>query len=201
LSGSANEPEYLELTLASFVERVSAAEPAPAGGSVAAIVVALAAGLCVMSARLSTRQLPDAPDLAVRAEQLRDRAAALSQADAGVYGLVVSALREPDEPDPDGRRRGIAAALSRAADVPLEVAELGASVALLAARIAESGNQNLAGDAVTAALLAESGVRAAGALVSINLKDCEDDTRRDRAAELVEAAAASSARARLSIGF
>jgi len=196
LSGSADAPAYLEVGLGSFLELVSAAEPAPGGGSAAAVAVGLAAGLCVMAARLSTRQLPDAPDLALAAARLRDRASALCQADAEAYGLVVSASHEPCGPDPEGRRRRIAAALLVATDVPLQVVETGAGVAGLAARIAEYGNPNLLGDAVTAALLAESGARAAAALALINLKGLQDDDRRNRIAKLIEEAADSASIAR-----
>jgi formiminotetrahydrofolate cyclodeaminase len=195
LSGSADRPAYLEVTLESFLELVSAAEPAPGAGSAAAIAVGLAAGLCVMSARLSTRQLADAPELAIAAARLRDRAAALCQVDADTYGLFVSVSRESSEPDPTEHRRRLAAALSRATDVPLEVVETGAAVVALAARIAERGNPRLLGDAVTAALLAEAGARAAAALVLINLEGLDGDTRRGRVADLIEESAENLARA------
>jgi type II secretory pathway pseudopilin PulG len=45
-------------------------------------------------------------------------------------------------------------------------------------------------------LLAESGARAAAALVLINLKGLQDDDRRNRVAKLVEEAAESAGRAR-----
>jgi formiminotetrahydrofolate cyclodeaminase len=83
-----------------------------------------------------------------------------------------------------------------ATDVPLQVVETGAGVAGLAARIAEYGNPNLLGDAVTAALLAESGARAAAALALINLKGLQDDDRRNRVAKLIEEAADSASIAR-----
>ncbi|MGA2803251.1 MAG: cyclodeaminase/cyclohydrolase family protein [Acidimicrobiales bacterium] len=196
MSDSAEHPAYLDVALGSFLELVSAAEPAPGGGSAAAIAVGLAAGLCVMSARLSTRQLPDAPDLAIAAGRLRDRAAALCQADADAYELIVSVSREPSGPDPSERGRRVAAALSRATDVPLEVVETGAAVVALAARIAEHGNPHLLGDAVTAALLAEAGTRAAAALVLINLEGLGDDTRWEQVAQLIEKSAEDVARAR-----
>ena len=199
MSGSAEHPAYLEVALGSFLELVSAAEPAPGAGSAAAIAVGLAAGLCVMSARLSARQLPDAPDLAITAERLRDRAAALCQADADAYGLLVSVSRDRSGSDPARRGRRVAAALSKATDVPLEVAEAGAAVVALAARIAERGNPRLLGDAVTAALLAEAGTGAAAALVLINLEGLGDDTRRQRVAELIEKSTADVARARRTV--
>ena len=194
MSGSASEGDYLELTLGDFLSAVSAAEPAPAGGSVAAAAVAFAASLCVMAARLSTSQIEDASELAVGAERFRDRAASLCQADATAYGLVIEASRLPREPDPADRERRIAAALSVATDVPLEVVQIASRVAELAARLAEEGNPNLCGDAVTAALLAESGARAAGALVLINLRGADDDDRSAQVEVLLEEVAESAGR-------
>ncbi len=195
MSASASEPTYLEQSLGSFIELVSAAEPAPAGGSVAAAAISLAAGLCVMAARLSSKQIADAPDLALTAEDLRDRAAALCQADAEAYSLVVRATRRPSEPDPERRRLEISSALSAATEVPMQLVEIAARVSALAARIAEDGNPNLLGDAVTAALLAEAGGRAAAALVRINLEGLGTDTRRSRAALLLDEARESTERA------
>ena len=149
-----------------------------------------------MATRLSAAQLPDAADLAARAEGLRDRAAGLTQADAVAYGLVISALRLPPEPDLEQRRRRVATALYRAAEVPAELAEIGADVAGIALRIAEEGNQNLLGDAVTAGLLAEAGARAAGALVAINLKQMPGDDLHRRAVEAVARSAECAGRVR-----
>jgi len=189
------------LSLGEFLGRVSAAEPAPGGGSVAAVAVGLAAGLCVMAARLSTRQLPDAQGLAETAAGLREQALALSQADAASYAAVVSAWRLPREPEPGERLRRIAAALSEAAEVPTDLTETAAAVAGVAARIAEDGNPNLLGDAVTAALLAEAGAQAASALVLINLKGSPDDVRRARAALAAEKASESARRAERARGL
>jgi methenyltetrahydrofolate cyclohydrolase len=91
-----------------------------------------------------------------------------------------------------GRQQAVADALSAAADVPLAVAETASQVARLAARLAEQGNPNLRGDAVTAALLAEAGARAAAALVEINLAGMPGDARLARAADLVRDAAQSA---------
>lgn len=192
MSDSAKVPSYLELSLGRFLGAVSAAEPAPGGGSVAAAAVAMAASLCVMAARLSVTQLDDAAELASAAERLRDRAAALCEADAAAYSMVIEALRLPHEPDPDERSRRVAVALSVASDVPLEVVQIGVKVAALAARLAAGGNPNLLGDAVTAALLAESGARAAGALVVLNLGESSDDDRIAQVAVLLEEGAEAS---------
>jgi formiminotetrahydrofolate cyclodeaminase len=61
-------------------------------------------------------------------------------------------------------------ALLGAAMIPLEIAAIGARAAQMAARVAEAGNPNLRGDAVTGALLAAASARSAGCLVDINVR-------------------------------
>ena len=159
----------------------------------AAVAVALAAGLAGMAARLSTDQLADADELANRADASRQRVAPLARADAESYGGVLDAYREPD---PETRTERIREALSGAADVPLTVAEIGNEVAGIAARLAGEGNPNLEGDAMTAVLLAGAGVRATAALVEINLTSANvEDDRLGRANELVDKTAATVRRA------
>jgi formiminotetrahydrofolate cyclodeaminase len=181
---SRDTPDYLRLPLGQFLDLVASEDPAPAGGSVAAVAVALAAGLSTMAARLSTDHLADAPKLEARSDSLRISTAPLAQADAMAYGRVLAARRE---------RRNIQDALSQAADVPLAVAEAGAEVAEISSRLARDGNPNLEGDAISAALLAEAAVRATARLARINLSSASvEDGRLARAGELVQAA--SSAR-------
>ncbi len=137
-----------------------------------------------MTARLSYDHLADATELVERAERLRQRVTPLAQEDATAYGRVLDALRAPR--DHEERQRRIRMALSEAADVPLTVAEVGAMVAEVAARLVREGNPNLRGDAIVAALLAEAGVRAAAALVEINVSvGGADDGRLSRASEFV----------------
>jgi methenyltetrahydrofolate cyclohydrolase len=185
--GAPAPPAYLDMTVGRFLDALSVTTPDPSGGAVAALAVALAAGLCEMSAGLSARQLPEAQRLAEQARRLRGRAAPLAQADAEAYRAVIAALRAPDTAVPGQPR--LAAALSQACVVPMEVAETGAEVAALAAAVAAEGNPNVRGDAVTAALLAAAGSRAAAALVRINLAGAEGDDRPARAERLAAGAA------------
>jgi len=180
-----------------FLDALSATTPDPSGGAVAALAVTLAAGLCEMSAGLSVRQLPEAQRLAEQARRLRDRAAPLAQADAEAYRAVIAALRAPDTAIPG--QPELAAALSQACVVPMEVAETGAEVAAVAAAVASGGNPNLRGDAITAALLAAAGSRAAAALVRINLAGAGDDDRPARAEQLAAGAARLAASAERTI--
>ena len=184
---------YLEQPLADFLDSVASDEPAPGGGAVAAVAVALAAGLCSMAAHLSAGHLADAAELAERAEHLRERVAPLAQEDATVYGHVLVAYRAPRDRDLVERQQRIRTALSGAADVPLAIAETGAMVAEVAARLVKEGNTNLRGDAVAAALLAEAGVHAASVLVEINMRAGEiADDRLERAGEFVARAAGAA---------
>lgn len=178
-------PNYAELPLGRFLDMVASREPAPGGGASAAVTVALAAALTGMAARFSTDKLADAETLAATAEELRGRVMPLARADATAYGRVLDAYRTQRD-DEERRRHKIREALSGAADVPLSIAEIGAEVAGIAARLAVEGNPNLRGDAVTATVLAGAGVRAAAALVEINVSaGGADDDRLSRAGELL----------------
>jgi methenyltetrahydrofolate cyclohydrolase len=189
VSDAGDTPDYLELPVGRFLDLLASGESAPGGGSAIAVSVALAASLSSMAARLSTKHLADATGLVERAAGLRERVAPLARADAVAYGRVLVAQRAREAPYRDGDVR---AALSEAADVPLAVAEAGAEVASIAARLASDGNPNLEGDALCAVLLADAGVRAAVRLVEINLSgEPGEDGRLERARELVETAASA----------
>jgi methenyltetrahydrofolate cyclohydrolase len=166
-----------------FLDRIASAESAPAGGSVAAVAVAMAAGLVAMAARLA-HEWPKASEVVDRAEALRSRMATLALADEDAYAKVTEAMRLP--PDSPSRVAELEAALSGAADVPLAVAEAAAEVAELAALVAQEGNERLRGDALVAAELAEAGARGAAELVAINLAG-RDDPRVRRAQDLAAA--------------
>ena len=141
-----------------FLDELAARTPTPGGGGAAAVTGALAAGLVAMAARFSAARLPGAGDLADQADELRRRVTDLTDLDARAYQSVLEAG--------SGQRRE---ALHGAAVVPLEIAEIGARLAAMAARLAEVGNPNLRGDAVTGALLAAASARSAACLVDINV--------------------------------
>jgi methenyltetrahydrofolate cyclohydrolase len=184
------EPSYLDLPVGRFLGLLAGPEPAPSGGGAAALAVSMAASLCAMTARLSTRQLStgDAETLTRDMERVAATAASLVQADADSYAGVIAARRSAG-----AKSEQAAVALAAAADVPMEITELAVPVAHAAARLAADGNPNLRGDAVTGALLAAAGARAAAVLVEINLADQAEDSRRALAARLAGEAAALAA--------
>jgi formiminotetrahydrofolate cyclodeaminase len=175
---------YLEKTLAGFLDEVAAETPAPGGGSAAAVVVSMAAGLVAMVARISGKQWDGAGGAVAQAEALRARVTPLAQEDAEAYETVLTALRMPKDLEPEVRNNLIGDALSRAADVPLRIAEAAADVAELAADAAECGNPTPRADAVAAAILAEAAACVCANFVAINLATTETDERIGRAREL-----------------
>ncbi|HEX3454327.1 MAG TPA: cyclodeaminase/cyclohydrolase family protein [Gaiellaceae bacterium] len=180
--------DYLDLRLEDFLD-LSASEPAPGAGSAAAVTIALAASLVTKVARASRDSWAEAAGVAAQAQELQHRCPTLAREDADAWQQALQALGSGmDAGDGELARR-----LDRAADLPLAIAETGADVAGLALLAAECGEGSLRGEAVSAAVLAEAGVRAAAHLVVINLKAGTDDDRCARAGRAERAAASAVA--------
>ena len=178
---------------------VAAATPAPGGGSAAGWACALGAGLVEMTARftLGRSDLADRHErmakIAEQAVELRRRAGELAERELHAYEPVLEALRLPTS-DP-ARPARLDAALSQAAETPLEIARVAGEVATLALEAARDGPEHLRGDAVTGLLLAEGACQAAAQLVRINLAGMPRDLRLIELKELTESAAATRAEA------
>ena len=108
-------------SLSDFLHAVAAAQPTPAGGSVAALVGALAAALATMGARLVRHA-----DTERRLVQVTHRLRQLVQEDMDAYTRLLNAYKIPKQ-QPD-RPASISTALHQATEVPLEIAELACEV-------------------------------------------------------------------------
>jgi formiminotetrahydrofolate cyclodeaminase len=179
--------EWLDGRLRDVLDDFASQDPTPGGGSAAAVVVAMAAGLCAMVAR-SSPEWAEAGAAVAQAERLRMRVAPLAQADAEAYEEALVALGLPELVEREVRDATIGATVARAAEIPLAIAEAAADTAALAASVAVDGIPERRGDAVGAALLAEAAARAAAHLVAINLTMTTNDERVRRAKAAVEAA-------------
>ncbi|MFL5954925.1 MAG: cyclodeaminase/cyclohydrolase family protein [Gaiellaceae bacterium] len=164
-----------------LLDALAAREPAPGGGSAAALVGAIAAALCAKVAGFAD----DGGSLAQAAALCR-RLTSLAEEDARVF---TSALAELDRRDDDFK---LGRALDRAAEAPLRIAEACVDVAALASALAASGTPELQPDARSAALLAAGAARASAVLVEANLAVSHDDERVARARRLSEEAAAAA---------
>ena len=116
--------ETRDLALSDFLDAVAAAEPTPAGGSVAALAGALAASLGIMGARLG-----GSFESAQHLIQMQLRLRQLTQDDADAYNQLMRAYKIPKhEPH---RPQAVLTALHTATEIPMEIAELACEVARL----------------------------------------------------------------------
>jgi methenyltetrahydrofolate cyclohydrolase len=177
-----------EQSLASILDDVAAATPAPGGGTSAALALALAAGLVEMSALLAGEE-----GAASRAASVRREAVELAERELTSYAPVLEAMRLPAA-DP-GREARVAEALLEASRAPLAIAEAAAEVASLGAEVERASSPSVRGDALAGTTIAEAAAGAAAGLVEINLE------RQPSAPELARAreAAARAGEQRLSV--
>jgi formiminotetrahydrofolate cyclodeaminase len=178
-----------DLPMSQVLDRLAEKTPGPGAGSTAALVCSLAAALLEMTAAFDTTPVGSAS--AVRAGALRDRALELAERERESYGPVLDALRLPRS-DPDRETR-LASALAAASTAPLAIASVGAQLAGIAAETVDGVSDQLVGEAVVAAELAEGACRAAARLVQINLAAVPADPRLTEVAGLVTAAAEARA--------
>ena len=86
--------DLLDAPLRDFLDTLSGEGPAPGGGSAAAIVVAMAAGLVTMVARASKDHWDEAGGVVGQAETFRARVAPLAQADADAYLVALNIAQQ-----------------------------------------------------------------------------------------------------------
>ena len=152
-----------EQPLASFLDAVADATPAPGGGTSAACAAALGAALVEMAAGLAGDSAA-----ASRSRGLRAKLLAFAEAELSSYEPVLEAMRlSRDDPTRSAR---VAHALLDASRSPLAIAEAAAEVAELGVEVARNSSNEVRGDALTGTLLAEAACAAAATLVEINLQ-------------------------------
>ena len=184
-----------DLTMSDFLERLSTDEPAPGGGSAAAIAGAMGAALVQMVVSLSAGRPAARPheddlrEIGLGAAGFQSELLHLADTDADAYAAVIAARRLPRETEreQENRRVQIDAAIREATRAPLRVAERGAMVLELAERLAPIGNRNAISDVGVGGLLAAAAIRAAALNVRINLPFLPaDEPLRTAAGEAVE---------------
>ena len=139
----------------------------------AAMTIAAAAELLTRLAREAKPTWPDAAATAGQADALRERAVRLAGQNAAAHTRALLAI------GPGGSAPGMPPAhesLMLAAAVPLEIAEIGADLAQLAAGASIVLPPRTAPDAAGVALLAAGATAAAAQLVAVNLAVEKDDS-------------------------
>jgi len=174
---------YARETLQVYLDDAAANKPAPGGGSVSACAGALGAALVSMVCNL-TRGREKFADveaeivtLVEASEAARGRLEQLLQDDTTAYNGVIAAYRMPKETGEEqaARSQAIQDGLIIAADVPLEICRVAASVCRLAKVAAGIGNPQAVTDAGIGAILGEAAVVGAALNVRINLGSIKDE--------------------------
>ncbi|HEY2805960.1 MAG TPA: glutamate formimidoyltransferase, partial [Gemmatimonadales bacterium] len=169
------------VSLGGFLDAVASAEPAPGGGTVAAIAGAMAAALGAMVGRLTVGRKKyveveaEFRALIDQAEGLRSRLTRLADEDAAAYGAVMKAYAIPKD-KADERKAALQSAMLAAAEVPMRTLEAARDVAKLCARAAVAGNVNARSDGGVGGMLAGAAARGAYYNVLINLQSLPDKT-------------------------
>lgn len=156
---------YEATPVAEFLQAVAAPVPTPAGGSVAALVGALAASLGTMGARIGAQ-----PDAEQRLIMLGYELQRCVQADCNAYEKVGRARRLPKEQR--GRIEQLAAAMTDATDVPLRIAECACEAGILIASLRRTVSPSVQSDLTVGMILARAAAEAGlhTAQTNINLQ-------------------------------
>ena len=177
----------IDVPVHTYLDDLASAQPAPGGGSTAALSGAMAAALVCMVARLTL----DKPEYAAvqaevqtiiqQVEQIRSRFQQLVQDDIVAYGHLSAAFKLPrtSPQEKEERTSSIQSRLVSAALVPLEMAERAAQLMQHCQRIAEIGNKNVLSDIGVAALQTSTAATSAAWMVRVNLHSLKDQERAD----------------------
>ncbi len=179
----ANEDTLANKTLTEFNDELSTDSPAPGGGSVAALSLALSGALSSMVANLTygkkgyEKYYKESVDVAERGQKIKDEALASIDKDTQVFYEMMDALRLPKKTEEEKKTREkiIQEATKKAIMVPFETLELANKAVELASEIAKFGNKNALSDAGVAAIEANAAAKSAFLNVKINMGGITDE--------------------------
>ena len=174
--------DILQHPIAQFLDTLASAEPAPGGGSVAALTGAMAAGLLTMVCDLTIGKKvyaafeAEAIALRERAEAVRMLLQQLAQEDIDVFSRLSAAYKLPRTTDADAasRRAAIQVVTKQATEVPLRMVRALADLVPLCAPLARNGSRLAVSDVGVAAHLIRAAVPSALLNVEINLAVIDD---------------------------
>ena len=179
---SGGAKRLVDRTVTGFVDETASESAAPGGGSVAALLGALGAGLGTMVANLSSHKRgwdgrwEEFSEWAVRGQALKDELLCLVDEDTQAFNRVMAALGMPKgTPEEQAARAAALEEANRGAiEIPYRVMKAAyASFPLLKA-MAEHGNPASASDAGVGALCARSAVLGAWLNVRTNVAGLSD---------------------------
>ena len=185
-------------SLASYLDALASATPAPGGGSAAGIAGAMGAALVEMVAGLSLTKSGAAGaehnglqrTALERARSARIELLQLAADDAVAYGAFMEALKLPKGSDDErtARTSAISAAAQRAAEVPLATLRATVAVAEAARSMLDKSLLAAASDLEVAARFARASGESAAENVEANLPYIDDPQTRAEIASQTSAA-------------
>ncbi|XP_049786882.1 formimidoyltransferase-cyclodeaminase-like [Schistocerca cancellata] len=185
-----------KLTLTEFVNSVSARTPAPGGGSVSALLAALAAGLGTMVGQLTygKRQF-EAVDAEIRKIVPTIHASiegfvTLIDKDSQAFDTYMEALKLPKrtEEEVQGRAAAMQKGLMKAIEIPQILIQNANRLWTSFADLAKVGNSTTISDLQVGAQCLRTAVIGASYNVTINLKNIEDKSFKTKTLESVKSA-------------
>lgn len=168
--------DYLDSAVTNYLDDLASNQPAPGGGSAAALAGALGAALGSMVANFTVGKEKfaaveeQAQAALAECEQLRAALTDLVQADVEAYGRYTAAAGLPRSTEAEKAHRAqvIQQAIMAAAAVPMEVCRKCYAVLEVSQQLLKIGNPNLVSDVGCAAELAYAALRAALLNVEVN---------------------------------
>lgn len=178
-----SDPSYAQRSLSDYLKDAASGSPTPGGGSVSALVGALAASMSSMVANFTVGKKKyegvqsEVKELVRQLEGHRAALLALVDEDIRDYSKVSSAYDLPKETEEEKMKRhaAIVAACRCALQTPLKAALEVSQVAVIASRLSLIGNKNLLTDSGVSSLLCLACAEAAGLNVEINLSQIPDE--------------------------
>jgi formiminotetrahydrofolate cyclodeaminase len=163
-------------TITAFLDSLADRTPAPGGGATAALHLGQAAALVSMVARYSTgpRYAEHAAVIdrvCLAADEIREQALHFAEADMAAFSSVIDAYRLPKATESEAaeRDRVIAAALTNAARVPVDVLASARAVIELADDLLPVANRTVISDVAAAAEAARAAATTARVNIEVNL--------------------------------
>jgi glutamate formiminotransferase/formiminotetrahydrofolate cyclodeaminase len=183
MESAVTKKSLVKMDLRQFCNETLSDSPAPGGGSVAALMGALAASLGGMVANLSAGKrgwentISFFSDWAVKAQQLKDELLFLVDEDTTAFKKVMDAFALPKESAAEKETRSAAIQLANkyAAEIPLRVMETASKSYRLLAEMAEKGNPASISDVGVGLLALRACIDGAGMNVRTNLPGLKDE--------------------------
>lgn len=179
----ARKDSLSDLTVTGFCDLLSTDAPAPGGGSVAALCLAMSGALSAMVSNLTIDKKgyeavqEKAFELAPLAQNIKERALHCIDVDTDAFYTMMDAMRLPKKTEEEIAYRDaeIEKSTQGAINAPLSTLRISHEALLIAKEVAKIGNINALSDAGVAALTALAASKAANFNVLINMAGVKDE--------------------------